>query len=461
MLTKPFFPRLFLVLLLVLPCLFGNGALGRKMTLVTREVRIQNSGEIYVVIFDAGSSGTRVHVFRFDENINILPINGELDVQAKVTPGLSSYSDNPKEAASSIAPLLEKAVNTVPVKLRLQTPVKLGATAGLRLIGEEKSEKILHAVQILFSNSSLWYEKDWVVVISGTEEGTYMWVTMNYLLGHLGNEYSKTVGVVDLGGASVQMAYAISAETASNAPTTGEEYISKHHLRGTNYNLYVHSYLRYGQDAARAEILKSTNDSVNYCILSGYNGKYKYNGALYNARSSSSGSNYDKCRENVLEALNLNANCEVQNCTFNGVWNGGGGAGQDKLYLATAFYYRAADFNIINSKAGSGEATPADFKRAAAVTCALKSQEEASTKYPNVWTSNLPFVCMDLVYQYTLLTSGFGLDDEKSVTLIDKVKYGDFYPEASWPLGSAIQTVSTMSSTKQEAKNMFRFWSHA
>lgn len=45
----------------------------------------------------------------------------------------------------------------------------------------------------------------------------------------------------------------------------------------------------------------------------------------------------------MIEVLNVNAKCEVMNCTFNNVWNGGGGAGQDKLYLASAFFYTAAD----------------------------------------------------------------------------------------------------------------------
>ncbi|KAJ4807369.1 Ectonucleoside triphosphate diphosphohydrolase 5 [Rhynchospora pubera] len=441
MLSKPFSVSFFLSIF-VLPCVFGHVELGRKVNLSARETESEKSSETYVVIFDAGSSGTRVHLFRFDENIDLLQIDGQLEIYAKVSPGLSTYAENPQEAASSIVPLLEKAVNAIPENLRSQTPVKLG-------------------VRSLFSNSLLLYEKEWVLVLSGTQEGTYMWVAMNYLLGHLGEEYSQTVGIIDLGGASVQMAYAISAQAAENAPRTGEQYITEHHLKGTNYYLYVHSYLSYGQDAARAEILKSTNDSVNYCILSGYNGTYIYNGAIYNTRSSSSGSNYKKCKTNVLKALNVNAKCEVKNCTFNGVWNGGGGAGQDKLYLASAFFYVASDDNIIDRNAQSGELTPAEFKRAAISACALSSLEEAHAKYPNFWSSNLPYLCMDLVYQYTLLTTGFGLSDEKEVTVIDKVKYGDFYVEAKWPLGNAIETASASPSTKLEVKNMYQFWSHA
>ncbi|RWV92561.1 hypothetical protein GW17_00045049 [Ensete ventricosum] len=117
-------------------------------------------------------------------------------------PGLSFYANDPQEAANSLVPLLEKAESVVPVELRQKTPVRVGvnytaldwwlslslrklvlcnvacaephcltvmlmqATAGLRALGAETSEKILQAVEIL---------PYWVTVLDGTQEGAFQW----------------------------------------------------------------------------------------------------------------------------------------------------------------------------------------------------------------------------------------------------------------------------------------------
>lgn len=413
-----------------------------------RKVDALNAMNKYAVIFDAGSSGSRVHVFCFDKNLNLVPIGKDLELFRQLKPGLSAYASNPLDAAQSLVTLLKEAEDVIPKVMRGKTPVRVGATAGLRALEGDAPDRILQAVRdLLRDKSALKSDPNEVSVLDGTQEGAFQWVTINYLLGMLGKKYSSTVGVVDLGGGSVQMAYAISEKDAANAPrvTDGEDsYVKEMYLKGRKYYLYVHSYLHYGLLAARAEILKMVEDSGNPCVLAGYQGHYKYGGRDYPVSASTTGSGMNECRRYALKALRVNeSNCTHMKCTFGGVWNGGGGDGQKNLYVASFFFDRAAEAGFVDSSKPVVKVRPADFANAAERACATKL-DDAKSLYPHVEEDNLPYLCMDLVYQFTLLVDGFGLKPQQEITLVKKVPYQASLVEAAWPLGSAIEVVSSI-----------------
>ncbi|GAB2222925.1 hypothetical protein Droror1_Dr00017057 [Drosera rotundifolia] len=419
---------------------FDGGRVNRKAAPGT------GAGNRYAVIFDAGSSGSRVHVFCFDKKLDLVPIGDELELFKQKKPGLSAYAGNPENAAESLMSLLQEAESVVPKESRAKTPVKVGATAGLRQLKGDQSDQILQAVRDFLRNKSkMKSNPDWVTVLDGTQEGAFQWVTINYLSGKLGKKYSSTVGVVDLGGGSVQMAYAISDSDAENAPrvSDGEDsYVQDMHLKGHDYNIYVHSYLRYGLLAARAEIL-NVGDTENPCILAGYHGSYKYGGAEYDVSASQSGSDMESCRNLAVTALRANQTCKHMKCTFGGVWNGGGGDGQKNLFVASFFFDRAAEAGFVDGNKPTAIVSSADFGSAATRACKM-TLEDAKGAYPDVDAANLPYICMDLVYQYTLLVDGFGIDASQKITLVKKVQYGNSFVEAAWPLGMAIEVMSSM-----------------
>eukprot|EP00955_Chlamydomonas_euryale_P098157 365126-Chlamydomonas_euryale.AAC.5 len=83
----------------------------------------------YAVVLDAGSTGSRVHVFKFEEGGRAGSLTLLSDTFEQLKPGLSSFADSPREAADSLKPLLATAVSTVPKELQ----VGVGAGAGRKV----------------------------------------------------------------------------------------------------------------------------------------------------------------------------------------------------------------------------------------------------------------------------------------------------------------------------------------
>lgn len=400
----------------------------------------------YAVIFDAGSSGSRVHVYCFGKNLELLPMGDKIELFQQTKPGLSHYASNPKEGADSLESLLDEAINAVPKDQHSMTPVRLGATAGLRTLPGDSAMNLLDAVKSYLLKSPLKFIPSWVSILDGTQEGAFEWITINYLLGRIGQDYGKTVGVVDLGGGSVQMAYAISDDVARNAPKLAEgedAYIKDLKLLGKTYHLYVHSYLHYGLLAARAEILDLVKESESCpCLAAEFQGEYKYGSASYKAVGAASGADFFKCKNLVSKALQKDHACEHMQCTFRGVWNGGGGDGQKQLFVASFFFDRALQAGIIeDSEAVEAKIKPLDFERVGKEVCAM-GMEDIGKNYPSVDDDDRAYFCLDLAYEYMLLVEGFAVDANQEITLVKKVKYKNAFVEAAWPLGSAIEALS-------------------
>lgn len=109
----------------------------------------------YAIIFDGGSTGTRIHIFTFliDHQVKSRKIMLESEQFFYTKPGLSYYAENVTKAAESLEPLLDKAYLVVPSLLTHRTQILLRATAGLRLLPGDAAEEILDEVEGLLEQT--------------------------------------------------------------------------------------------------------------------------------------------------------------------------------------------------------------------------------------------------------------------------------------------------------------------
>eukprot|EP00882_Tetradesmus_deserticola_P034735 GHRQ01039980.1.p1 GENE.GHRQ01039980.1~~GHRQ01039980.1.p1 ORF type:complete len:163 (-),score=48.07 GHRQ01039980.1:127-615(-) len=121
--------------------------------------------------------------------------------------------------------------------LQASTGLSLKATAGLRLLPGSKADDILAAVRKFLATHPFKLKSDAVEIMDGAHEGAFAWLTLNYLLGRLDSGATGTVAAIDLGGGSVQEAFALPDLEATSAPAG---YITQLKAGGATYNVYVH-----------------------------------------------------------------------------------------------------------------------------------------------------------------------------------------------------------------------------
>ena len=287
----------------------------------------------YAVVIDAGSSGSRVHVYEVRKEKNgAFNVVDELFEQLK--PGLSAYKADPKAAAASLDPLLDKAAARVPAAQHSTTSIALGATAGLRMIGEAAAARILDEVRdhITEKYDFKIKRKEDVRILDGNEEGKYAWIAVNTLLGQVGRDALETYAACDLGGGSVQCMFAMPGDAASLRKGTPRKpsppgYVESVSGGGRSYDLYVHSFLGYGLLAARMAVLKATADAPGACLPSGFKGAYQYGDASLAVAGRGTAS-FGSCRNAVKAALKQDKPCDddiapAVECPVDGQWVGG------------------------------------------------------------------------------------------------------------------------------------------
>lgn len=411
----------------------------------------------YVVMIDAGSSGSRVHVYKFDVCYQPPRLLNEDFKMLK--PGLSSYDTDAIKAAHSLDELLDLAVKVIPEDKRGCSPVAVKATAGLRKLGEAKSAKILAAVRQHL-------EKDYpfpvvdgdegVSVMGGDQEGVYAWITTNYLLGNIGGkERLPTSGVFDLGGGSTQIVFEPSI--SSDEQMVEGEHKYELAFGGEKYTLYQFSHLGYGlmegrnkinallvEDAIKSgKITKGDTANVHTLISPCLppakvttKDKVKLESGetyLVNFKGPETAAGA-QCRFLADKILNKDAACKEKPCSFNGVYQPSlvhAFKETNDLYIFSFFYDRTRPL-----------AMPLSFK-----LDELMALANTVCNGEKTWTSVFagmdeslvelekdPYYCMDLSFQVSLLHTGYDIPLHRELRTAQTIEGN----ELGWCLGASL-----------------------
>lgn len=369
--------------------------------------------EQYVAVVDAGSTGIRIIVYRFDypnETSNELRLlAGDFFYENRT----SSYLDNPDEGVQSIEKLLKEARDFIPRHLLASTRLALRGTAGMRLADKDKADQLINKLRDLFANSEFKVDENAVQIMDGQDEGIFSWVTVNYLRNSLSLSQTEQLAAMDLGGGSTQITFPL-------ANTDEEASYNKTNLRNLivaerNISVFTNSYLGTGFEAASYTVFTNGNTTQETTLQSTcvhpdtVNASWRYLNIEYyisGKQNEQNTTDIEACgkliKEKVIPKIIPKPVTLRQHQLA--AWN--------KFFSVTFDLGKRGHFSV-----GS-------LLEEAKKECAKFNEKQ-------------PFKCFRLIYTWTLLTDGFGLSEESKLQYTKRIS-GHY---VSWTLGFALNLV--------------------
>ncbi|KAM6963983.1 ectonucleoside triphosphate diphosphohydrolase 1 isoform 1-T1 [Tautogolabrus adspersus] len=392
----------------------------------------------YGIVLDAGSSHTALYIYQWPAEKDNNTGRVEQKYSCKVKgPGISSYAAAPLKAGESLRACMQEAEQWVPERRHHETPLYLGATAGMRLLNMENSpasDKVFRAVEGALQKAPFSFQG--ARLLSGQEEGAFGWVTVNYLDDRL-KQGLETTGALDLGGASTQISFISDKFDGSESQSNSVTF----RLYGNDYNLYTHSFLCYGKDQALRLMLahqtqSGPNSILDPCFNPGYTSTKNYSD-LYDSPCVSNRKpqgapqtfflegkgNFTQCQEVVKNVFNFTS-CKYSQCSFNGVFQP---LLQGPFGAFSAYYFVMNFLNLTDTS------IPLDTVKEKLTRYCATPWSQITQQHPDVKVKYLNEYCFSGTYILTLLTEGYNFTSESysDIKFIKKIKGSD----AGWTLG--------------------------
>lgn len=350
-----------------------------------------------IAVIDAGSTGSRLHLFSYDTDGTGSPVDIKDIWSKKIKPGFATIEPDSKTVDTYLTTLF----SGFPAQ---NIPVYFYATAGMRLIPSSKQKNYYHQVRQWFAQHTQWHLIE-ARTITGNEEASYDWLSVNYHLGTLQSSDKSLVGVMDMGGASVQIVFPIQSQDQSNPRSPMEL-----DLYGRHIQLFTHSFLGLGQNEMSHQFLNSAACfSKNYPLPDGETGD----------------GNAVACEQEVSSLLN-----KVHG--VNQVVQPGLTANPVETWYVIGALSNLAENHILHFN--NHQLTSASLLEQADTELCHQLWDTLYAQFPN--DEYLFQYCLSSAYFYALMVEGYGLHPDQMINYIDPAISLD------WTLGVVLRSAS-------------------